>query len=665
MKSFARPLAVCTVVALSLGSVVVTASAASAASGAADIETIDSLLAAGQDVALSADVTASGTSLDLLVGGSAVIDLNGHDLTVQGGNTLPGIQVPNGAHLTIKDSLGGGVLSSTGGEQSAGIGSALGADVDSSNPGLVEIQSGTVVANAGIWFGAAGIGGSGWSGGPAVSISGGTVTATGGEAGAGIGSGYNRAAAAISISGGTVTAVAGSGASAIGGPRQGSNTSTTISGGTVTVHGSDASVFGAGLDSGDSSYVFGTVAITGGTVIIPEDSFLEIPTGKVVSNAGVIDNRGVIGGEGAVANSGSIIGSGTVQLPVSGHNYIVSYNPINGSVDAASVAIRSGSFFDAGRSLPQPTHPSLPFTGWITALDGTGTRIEPTTDLTNVFAPAVYEPIAVTLYATYGPAPEIIDASFDQAVRGRDFIGKFAVNGGDQLSFKIIAGALPDGLSLDRWTGLITGTPTTAGTFDFSVLVNNEGGADRHAYSLTVQREPKVLTLVAPSAPAAVGTKVAMKVSGLDAGEPFAILGDSKVLATGTANAQGKATPLVTMPKIPDATLALILVGSNETRSGTGAVNVVAAKKAFSVTTNKKSYHYGQKATITVKKLAPGEKVSITFRGKTVTSAKAVASSKGTYVIKVSVGSSKGTKTITVTGASKTRAGLTKVKISK
>ena len=66
-----------------------------------------------------------------------------------------------------------------------------------------------------------------------------------------------------------------------------------------------------------------------------------------------------------------------------------------------------------------------------------------------------------------------------------------------------------------------------------------------------------------------------------------------------------------------------------------------------------------------MKKLAPGEKVSITFRGKTVTSAQAVASSKGTYAIKVSVGSSKGTRTITVTGAAKTRAGATKVKISK
>lgn len=41
-------------------------------------------------------------------------------------------------------------------------------------------------------------------------------------------------------------------------------------------------------------------------------------------------------------------------------------------------------------------------------------------------------------------------------------------------SFTISAGALPPGLTLDEETGLISGTPTTAGTYNFTVLLQTE-----------------------------------------------------------------------------------------------------------------------------------------------------------------------------------------------
>ena len=50
----------------------------------------------------------------------------------------------------------------------------------------------------------------------------------------------------------------------------------------------------------------------------------------------------------------------------------------------------------------------------------------------------------------------------------------FPVAGGTPpLSFAIIAGALPDGLTLDAGTGTVSGTPTLAGTFPFTIQVTD------------------------------------------------------------------------------------------------------------------------------------------------------------------------------------------------
>ena len=667
MKSFARPLAVCTVLALSLGSVVVTASAASAAEPAADLATIDLLLAAGEDVVLTADISGTDTTLFTKVDDDSTIDLAGFDLTVTGALDVAGIEIAPGSHLTIKDSVGGGVLTSTGNDASAGIGGGSSHPDQDERVGSLEIVSGTVIATGGQWNGA-GIGGSGWRKGPSVTISGGDVTATSRRWGAGIGAGFNRMASPIVISGGTVTAVGGEDGAAIGGSAAGQNSSVVISGGDVTLSAMNQSVLGKGFQYAENpmpEWAFGSVAITGGRVTVSEGSFLEIPRTKTIVNSGTIVNYGDIRGEGTLANAGAVIGFGDVTTDVTGRDYFVSYDALGGTVDAASIPLRAASFYDAGRSLPQPTHSSLPFSSWNTEANGTGAVITPETDVSAVFPAAGAEPSEVTLYAMYGSAPFIETSTLNGAVRGQDYSASLDVVGDSAIDFSILAGDLPDGLVLDAEDGTISGTPGVAGLFDFSVLAHNEGGSDIREFSIDVQREAKTLTIAAPKAPAAVGTKVTVPVSGLDAGEPFTVSYGTKTLATGKANAAGKASPKITVPAVSEGARTVRVVGSNLTRTGVSSLQVVSSTKKFSVSTNKKTYHYGQKVTITVKNLAAGEKVAITFRGKTITSSKAVASAKGTYTITYSAGSTKGTKNVTVTGAKSTRAGSTSVKVKK
>lgn len=53
-------------------------------------------------------------------------------------------------------------------------------------------------------------------------------------------------------------------------------------------------------------------------------------------------------------------------------------------------------------------------------------------------------------------------------------------------AFSVSAGALPPGLVLDLATGAITGTPTTAGVFAFTLEATNSSGTETQAYTITI-----------------------------------------------------------------------------------------------------------------------------------------------------------------------------------
>lgn len=279
--------------------------------------------------------SSNGCAFSIGSGSTVYLTLTGTNSLISG-DSKPGLRLPGGAYLIItSDSTGS--LTANGGYNSCGIGG------HDESCGALTINGGTISASGST--NGAGIGGGVYIGGGVITINGGTVTATGGSNGAGIGGGLERSSGTTTINGGTVTAIGGSGAAGIGGGKgnTGSNAydlhenggtgakggscgAVTISGGLVTATGSNggAGIGGGAGGTGGNCYSTGdggkggnggdggTVMITGGTVIA-----------SIGGGSG--GNGGAAGDYGYDGSSGSSGSSGSFKI-------------INGSVNASFMA---------------------------------------------------------------------------------------------------------------------------------------------------------------------------------------------------------------------------------------------------------------------------------------------------------------------------------------
>ena len=174
-----------------------------------------------------------------------------------------------------------------------------------------------------------------------VTISGGTVTATGGNSTSNYGSGGDGIhSGSLTISGGTVTATGGgsTGSNGLGGRGIYSvSGDVTISGGTVNANGGDGKDgSGGGIDSS------GSVAISGGTVTAKGGSGED--GGNGIHSNGVTISGGTVKANGGNGNSGSS----------NGGNGIISFDHVaisGGTVNAAGGNGGNGSRSDVGNGI--------------------------------------------------------------------------------------------------------------------------------------------------------------------------------------------------------------------------------------------------------------------------------------------------------------------------
>jgi uncharacterized protein (TIGR03437 family) len=150
------------------------------------------------------------------------------------------------------------------------------------------------------------------------------------------------------------------------------------------------------------------------------------------------------------------------------------------------------------------------------------------------------------------------------------YTASFVASGGVlPYQWTVIEGALPAGLTLNAGAGLLSGTPESAGTFQFGVLVEDSGGAvDSAAVSLQIQ--PLPLAIATMSLP--------FGVTGLEYPQ-------QAFEASGGTGAYTFSIPAGTLP--PGLTFASGVIGGTPSIAGTSSllVTVTDASGATATTT--------------------------------------------------------------------------------
>jgi len=187
--------------------------------------------------------------------------------------------------------------------------------------------------------------------------------------------------------------------------------------------------------------------------------------GMLALGAGITPTRNVLAAEPLVITT-DILGDGNV-----GTSYVSFITSMGGQGTPHRFKVISGKLPDGLRMADSYGMNS-------TVISGTPTRVQTTTFTVRVQDQTGHT-ATKTFTLTINPVrPLVMDSSspiLNSGTVGSSYIANLFADGGTRpYRWSIVAGQLPSGLSLSN--GTISGTPTTAGTYTFTVRVTDNGG---------------------------------------------------------------------------------------------------------------------------------------------------------------------------------------------
>ncbi|MER8911265.1 putative Ig domain-containing protein [Mesorhizobium sp. M0854] len=155
------------------------------------------------------------------------------------------------------------------------------------------------------------------------------------------------------------------------------------------------------------------------------------------------------------------------------------------------------------------------------------------------------------------PTVELTPASLPNPIYNQAYSQQLAASGGAvPYTFALTSGTLPSGISFDA-TGLLSGTPTNTGTFDFTAVATDQNGkSGSKAYSVTIDKLGTTTLVVSSLNPSNQGDQVTFTATVSAPGNPppagtvtFSVDGSpaaTVALAGGTAALTTSALPVGT-----------------------------------------------------------------------------------------------------------------------
>lgn len=145
----------------------------------------------------------------------------------------------------------------------------------------------------------------------------------------------------------------------------------------------------------------------------------------------------------------------------------------------------------------------------------------------------------LTGFKNANPALIINTSSLSDGMVGSPYSDQLTASGGSQsYTYSVSVGSLPDGLFLNASTGAITGTPTTVGSFNFTIKVTDSVSVSA-TQSFTVDIASQPLAIVTASlVNGSVGSAYSVAIEAIGGTEPYSFARSAGSLPTGlTLNA--------------------------------------------------------------------------------------------------------------------------------